>query len=187
MKYLICGLGNIGDEYANTRHNIGFWALDLLAQKSGASFSSNRHAYTTEVRYKGRNLTLIKPTTYVNLSGKAVKYWLDKEKIPIENLLVVVDDIALDIGKIRIKKSGNDGGHNGLINITETLQTNNFARLRIGIGNNFAKGYQVEYVLGKITKEEEIILLPKLEIVAEAINSFATIGIERTMNLFNNK
>ncbi len=187
MKFLICGLGNVGEEYANTRHNIGFLTLDFLAKKAEVEFSLNRHAFTTEMRYKGRILILVKPTTFMNLSGKAVKYWLEKEKIPIENLLIVVDDIALELGKIRLKKYGNDGGHNGLINITETLQTNNFARLRIGIGNNFAKGYQVDYVLGKISKEEEDIFIPKMVMAAEAIKSFATIGIDRTMNLFNNK
>lgn len=187
MKFLICGLGNIGDEYANTRHNIGFLALDVLAKQANVSFSLSRYAFTAEMRHKGRSLFLIKPTTYVNLSGKAVKYWLEKEKIPVENLLIIVDDIALDTGKIRIKKSGNDGGHNGLIHISEMLQTNDYARLRLGIGSNFAKGHQVDYVLGKITKEEEEILIPKLEMAAEAIKSFATIGIDRTMNFFNNK
>lgn len=187
MKFLICGLGNVGEEYANTRHNIGFLALDVLAKQAEVNFSLNRHAYMAEMRYKGRNLTLIKPTTYMNLSGKAIKYWLEKEKIPIENLLVIVDDIALETGVIRLKKSGSDGGHNGLINITEILQTNNFARLRIGIGNNFPKGFQVDYVLSKLTKEEEEIFDKKLPIVAEAVKSFVTIGIERTMNFFNNK
>lgn len=187
MKFLICGLGNIGSEYEDTRHNIGFLVLDALAKELNAKFETGRHAYVAEAKFKGRTLILIKPTTYMNLSGKAVKYWLDKENIPRENLLVVVDDIALETGVLRTKKSGSDGGHNGLIHITETLLTKDFARLRFGIGNDFAKGYQVNYVLGKWTRKEEEIILPKIEMAVEVIKNFTTIGIERTMNFFNNK
>ncbi len=187
LKYLICGLGNIGDEYANTRHNIGFMVLDALAKELNARFEINRHAYMAEAKFKGRTLILIKPTTYMNLSGKAVKYWLDKEKIDKDNLLVIVDDLALDTGVLRMKKSGSDGGHNGLIHITETLMTKDFTRLRFGIGKDFAKGYQVDYVLGKWSKKEEEIISPKIDMALEVVKNFCTIGVERTMNFFNNK
>ncbi len=187
LKYLICGLGNIGDEYANTRHNIGFWVLDSLAKELNIKFEIGRHAYIAEAKYKGRTLILIKPTTYMNLSGKAIKYWLDKENISKENLLVVVDDLALEPGILRMKKAGSDGGHNGLIHITETLLTKDFARLRFGIGNDFAKGYQVDYVLGKWTRKEEEVILPKVDMAVDVIKNFTTIGVERTMNFFNNK
>jgi peptidyl-tRNA hydrolase, PTH1 family len=187
VKYLICGLGNIGEEYANTRHNIGFLVLDALAKSLDVKFEMSRHAYYAEAKFKGRTLILIKPTTYMNLSGKAVKYWLDKENITKDNLLVIVDDIALDTGILRMKKSGNDGGHNGLIHITETLLTKDFARLRFGIGNDFARGYQVDYVLGKWNRKEEEIILPKIDMAVDVVKSFTTIGIERTMNFYNNK
>lgn len=187
LKYLICGLGNIGDEYANTRHNIGFWVLDSLAKELNIKFEIGRHAYIAEAKYKGRTLILIKPTTYMNLSGKAIKYWLDKQNISKENLLVVVDDLALEPGILRMKKTGSDGGHNGLIHITETLLTKDFARLRFGIGNDFAKGYQVDYVLGKWTRKEEEVILPKVDMAVDVIKNFTTIGVERTMNFFNNK
>ncbi len=185
MKYLIVGLGNIGDEYANTRHNIGFIILDALAKEAGITFHSERYASVAECKFKGRTLILIKPSTYMNLSGKAVRYWMQKEDIPIENILVVVDDVALPLGVLRMKGQGSDGGHNGLIHIIETLQSIEFPRLRVGIDNNFAKGFQVEYVLGKWTREEEKILIEKIPIAVEMIKSFATIGIERTMNFFN--
>ncbi len=187
MKYLICGLGNIGEEYANTRHNIGFWVIDALAKELDAKFEIGRHAYRAEAKFKGRTLILLKPTTYMNLSGKAIKYWLDKESIQKDHLLVVVDDLALDTGVLRMKKSGSDGGHNGLIHITETLLTKDFTRLRVGIGNDFAKGYQVDYVLGKWNKKEEEIILPKIDMAVEVIKSFTTIGVERTMNFYNKK
>ena len=187
MKYLICGLGNIGDEYAETRHNIGFMVLEFLAKNLEAKFELNRHAFKAEARYKGRTLILIKPTTYMNLSGKALKYWMDKENIPIENTLVIVDDIALNLGVLRAKKSGSDGGHNGLINIIEILKSIDFPRLRFGIGNDFAKGYQIDYVLGKWTKNETDIILPKIETALDMIKGFVTIGFDRTMNLYNNK
>lgn len=187
MKYLIVGLGNIGDEYANTRHNIGFIILDAIAKAFEVKFTLERHAFRSEAKFKGRTLVLIKPTTYMNLSGKALKYWMQKENIPIENVLIVVDDIALPTGALRLKSKGNDGGHNGLIHIIETLQTNEFPRFRIGIGNDFAKGFQVNYVLGKWTKDEEKIFMERIDIAVEMIKSFTAIGIDRTMNLFNNK
>jgi len=185
MKYLIAGLGNVGSEYEHTRHNIGFDVLDKLVKKS--EFSLERHAFRAEMRVKGRSLILIKPTTYMNLSGKAVKYWLDKEKIPVENLLVVVDDLALQAGSLRMKKNGSDGGHNGLHDIIHTLGTVDFSRLRFGIGSDFSKGRQVDYVLGQFSEEERVIIEPKIEQACEMILSFATAGIDRTMNAYNNK
>ncbi|NVO03087.1 MAG: aminoacyl-tRNA hydrolase [Bacteroidetes bacterium] len=187
MKYLIVGLGNIGDEYANTRHNIGFIILDALAKSFDVKFTLERHAFQSEAKFKGRTLIMIKPTTYMNLSGKALKYWMQKENIPIENVLIVVDDIALPTGALRLKSKGHDGGHNGLIHIIETLNSIEFPRFRIGIGNDFAKGFQVNYVLGKWTKEEESIFIERIDIAVEMIKSFTAIGIDRTMNLFNNK
>ncbi len=172
MKYLIAGLGNIGDEYADTRHNIGFNVLDALARLSGVSFQSGRYADMARMKVKNKTLVLIKPSTYMNLSGKAVRYWLETEKIPIENLLVVVDDIALPQGQLRMRMKGGDGGHNGLTSIIETLETEEFARLRVGIGNDFAKGYQTEYVLGKWTSAEEEIMIPKLLEAVEMIKAF---------------
>ncbi|MCU0370000.1 MAG: aminoacyl-tRNA hydrolase [Bacteroidales bacterium] len=172
MKYLIAGLGNIGDDYANTRHNIGFIVVDALARLSGVSFQSGRYADVARIRVKNKSLVLIKPTTYMNLSGKAVRYWLEAEKVPLENLLVVVDDIALPPGQLRLRMKGGPGGHNGLINIIETLGTEEFARLRFGIGNDFPKGYQTEYVLGQWTKAEEEPLVPKIEEAVEMIKSF---------------
>lgn len=172
MKYLIAGLGNIGDEYANTRHNIGFTVVDALARSSGISFQSGRYADTARMRIKNKSIILIKPTTYMNLSGKAVRYWLDKEKIPLENLLVVVDDIALPPGKLRLRKKGGSGGHNGLISVIEVLETDGFARLRFGIGNDFPKGYQTEYVLGRWTKAEEEIIIPRIADAIDMIKSF---------------
>ena len=172
MKYLIAGLGNIGDEYANTRHNIGFTVLDALAGLSGVSFQSGRYADVARMRIKNKSLVLIKPSTYMNLSGKAIRYWLETEKISLENLLVVVDDIALPAGQLRLRMKGGPGGHNGLISIIETLETDEFARLRFGIGNDFAKGFQTEYVLGKWTKAEEETLIPKITEAIEIIKSF---------------
>ncbi len=187
MKYLIAGLGNIGAEYSNTRHNIGFKVLDALASASNAVFSTKRYGDIAEVKHKGRIFVLLKPSTYMNLSGKAVSYWLKTEKIPIENLLVVVDDLALPIGTLRLRSKGGDGGHNGLINITEVLETQNFARLRFGIGGDFPKGSQVQYVLGEWTPEEEQMLPEKYVLAKDIILSFGTIGVERTMNFFNKK
>jgi len=186
VKYLIVGLGNVGAEYANTRHNIGFVVLDALAASlKDANFSLERHAYVTKAKFRARTLVLVKPTTYMNLSGKAVKYWLNKENIPIENLLVVVDDIALPLGILRMKARGGDGGHNGLNHIIFDLVSEAFPRLRIGIGDGFAKGRQVDYVLSQWTRSEETIMIPRVEAAVAAIKSFVTIGIGRTMNQVN--
>jgi len=187
MKYLIAGLGNIGDEYANTRHNIGFIVLDALAQELKTSFTIQRHANQAEARLKGRQLVLVKPTTYMNLSGKAVKYWLDKENIPIENFLVVVDDLDLDTGVLRLRPKGSGGTHNGMNHIIETLGHNDFARLRVGIGKDFAKGFQIDYVLGKWTKAEEKIMMEKIPLAVEMIKSFILAGTQTTMNQYNNR
>ena len=187
MKYLIIGLGNIGDEYADTRHNIGFIVADALAFSLKSAFSTDRHASVAKGSLKGRQIVIIKPSTYMNLSGKAIRYWMQKEDIPIENILIIVDDLALPSGSLRLRSKGSDGGHNGLISIIEYLESSDFARLRMGIGNDFAKGYQVEYVLSRWTKEEEKILLPAIDRSVEIIKSFILIGIERTMNLFNKK
>lgn len=187
MKYLIVGLGNVGTEYEGTRHNCGFMVVDALAKASEAQWSLDRHAYRAEVRVKGRTLVLIKPTTYMNLSGKAVRYWLDAEKVPLENLLVVVDDINLPVGTIRMKKQGSDGGHNGLKNIEELIKTSNYVRLRMGVGDNFSKGRQIDYVLGPFSEEEKAVLEPKIATAGEMIKAFATVGADRAMNLFNGK
>lgn len=185
MKYLIAGLGNIGAEYHNTRHNIGFQVLDAYAQASNLVFTQDRYAYVAHAKFKGRTLVLIKPTTYMNLSGKAINYWLQKEDIPVENMLVILDDLALPFGTIRIRKKGSDGGHNGLSHIFETLQHDNYARLRFGIGNNFSKGQQVDFVLGKWGSEENKYLPDRVKLATEAIKSFVTIGIDKTMNFCN--
>ncbi len=187
MKYLIVGLGNVGSQYQNTRHNIGFQALDAFAKASNLVFSPERYGDTTTYKYKGRVLKFVKPSTYMNLSGKAVNYWLQKEKIPITDSLIIVDDLSLPFGSIRIKPSGSSAGHNGLENISETLGTNDFPRLRFGIGSDFPKGKQVEYVLGNWSDEEIISLNARLEKIIEAIKSFSTIGLERTMNYFNGR
>lgn len=185
MKYLIAGLGNIGPEYELTRHNIGFLILDRLADEQGASFSHNKLAYTSEIKYRGRALHLIKPTTYMNLSGKAVNHYLQHHKIPKENLLVVTDDIALPYGKIRVKPKGSAGGHNGLKNIEQLTGGQNYARLRFGVGDEFHKGHQVDYVLSPFEKTELDSLVGHMDRAIEAIFSFSTIGLERTMNSFN--
>ena len=185
MKYLVAGLGNIGDEYANTRHNAGFLVVDALARLSGISFSTGRYASTCKVKVKNHELVLIKPSTYMNLSGKAVRYWLENENVQQENLLVVVDDIALLTGQIRIKLKGGDGGHNGLISIIETLGTQDFARLRFGIGSDFPKGYQVDYVLGRWTSEEEELIAPRILEAVEAVKSFVLEGPALAMTKFN--
>jgi len=187
VKFLIAGLGNIGDQYANTRHNIGFVVLDALAASLGASFLPGRYASVAKARFKGRSLVLIKPSTYMNLSGKAVRYWLETEKIPLENMLIIMDDIDLEPGVLRLKPSGSGGSHNGLNHIIEILGTTSFPRLRFGIGSDFAKGFQVEYVLGRWTRAEEELLKPRVEMAAEMIKSFVTSGIDRTMSLYNNK
>ncbi len=187
MKYLIVGLGNIGAEYANTRHNIGFKVLDALSKASNIFFEDSRHAAKAELKVKGRTFILIKPNTYMNLSGKAVGYWMQAEKIPIENLLVVVDDLALPMGQVRLRGKGSDGGHNGLKDITRVLGTNDYARLRLGIGNDFGRGKQVDYVLGEWTEGELASLALVLEKAADAVVGFGTIGLERAMNQYNTK
>jgi len=186
-KFLIAGLGNIGDEYANTRHNIGFIVLDALARDLGVTFTSSRYASMAEAKIKGRQLILIKPSTYMNLSGKAFKYWLDKENIELTNALVIADDLDLEPGVLRMRVKGSGGTHNGLNHIIETLNTQEFARLRFGIGRNFAQGFQVEYVLGRWTKEEEKALIPRVELAVEMIKSFVLQGVSRTMNEYNNR
>jgi PTH1 family peptidyl-tRNA hydrolase len=185
VKFLIAGLGNPADEYAETRHNIGFKIADALADEAGASYISDRHAYHATFRYKGKSVHLIKPTTFMNLSGKAVKYWMDKLEIPIENLLVIVDDIALPFGDLRIRTKGSDGNHNGLTSVHEALQTSEYPRMRFGIGGNFQKGHQVNYVLGTWNKEEIKLLPEKIRTAVDAVKSFITTGTERTMNLYN--
>lgn len=187
MKYLVAGLGNIGAEYANTRHNIGFKALDAFAEVSNVTFSTLRYGAISEVKIKGRSVWLLKPSTYMNMSGKAVAYWLQAERIAIENMLIIVDDISLPFGQIRIRTKGSDGGHNGLRNISEILGHNNYNRLRFGIGHDFSQGGQVDYVLDEWSSEETKILPEKLKIMHNAVVSFVTIGIERTMNIFNTK
>ena len=187
MKYLIVGLGNIGDEYADTRHNIGFTVADALALNFKSSFEVGRLASVARMSLKGRMLVVIKPTTYMNLSGKSVCYWMQKEDVTRENILVIVDDLALPLGALRLKSKGSDGGHNGLISIIETIETTEFARLRIGIGNDFAKGYQVDYVLGRWNSEETKTLIPRIEITIDLIKSFVLSGTERTMNDFNKR
>lgn len=184
-KFLIVGLGNIGSEYNDTRHNIGFDVLDALAKKYDCIFETKKLGNRTSFKYKGRTFILLKPTTYMNLSGKAVNYWLTKEKVPIENLLVICDDLNIDFGTVRLKPKGSDGGHNGLKDINAILHTQKYARFRFGIGANFGKGRQVNYVLGKWTDEESHFLPNYLQKSTELIISFATAGINRTMNAFN--
>lgn len=187
MKYLIAGLGNIGDEYQCTRHNIGFTIVDALAQAHKQSFSDKRYAFVCQYIIKGRKVIIIKPTTYMNLSGNAIRYWLNKENIPVENLLVVLDDISLPFGVLRIKAKGGDAGHNGLKSIGEILATHDFPRLRFGIGNNFTRGHQVDYVLGTWDDEEKKALPKRIATCVDMIDSFILSGIEKTMNHFNNK
>ena len=185
MKYLIAGLGNIGEEYKDTRHNIGFTLLDAMAMASNVSFKERRYGSVCEIRHKGQVLFLLKPSTYMNLSGNAVDYWLKKEKILVENLLVIVDDIALPLGSIRLRSKGSDGGHNGLAHISSILATNEYARIRIGIGNRFRKGGQIGYVLGKWDTEERKLMEERISIVIDMIKSFAFAGVELTMTAFN--
>jgi PTH1 family peptidyl-tRNA hydrolase len=187
MKYLIVGLGNIGPEYANTRHNIGFMALDYLAKKHDAIFETGRHSFVTEIKIKGRTFTLVKPTTYMNLSGKAVQHWLSTLKIPASQMLVITDDLAIPFGKLRMRGKGSAGGHNGLKHIEETLGNNEYARLRFGVEANFPKGRQVDYVLSPFSEDEQIDLSGLIEKAAEMAISFGAIGIERTMNFYNTK
>jgi PTH1 family peptidyl-tRNA hydrolase len=186
MKFLIVGLGNVGNEYAHTRHNIGFDIVMAFAQKHGGQFRSDRLAYVTDVRWKGRIFVCICPTTFMNLSGKSVKYWMDKEKIEPSNLLVVLDDLAIPLNRIRLRPGGSDAGHNGLKSIQEALNTSEYPKLRFGIGNDFPKGMQSDYVLGKWRKEEEEIVKKKIALCIEVIETFATAGIHNAMNKFNN-
>ena len=184
-KFLIIGLGNIGVEYANTRHNIGFDVVNAFVKKHGGTLAVERLAYMAEVKWKGKQFVCICPTTYMNLSGKAFKYWMDKEKIAIENTLTIVDDLALPIEKLRLRPSGTDAGHNGLKDIQSTLGTDNYPKLRFGIGNNYAKGMQVEFVLSKWLNKEIPLIDIKIQLCVDAIENFATKGIELTMNDVN--
>jgi len=187
VKYLIAGLGNSGPVYKNTRHNIGFQILDALAEASNISFNDKRYGFVTEYKFKSRSFILLKPSTYMNLSGRAVNYWMQKENIPIDNLLVLVDDIALPFGTLRVRAKGGAGGHNGLENINQVLGRNDYARLRFGVGDDFHKGFQADYVLSDWDKQEEKELPFKKDDCIEIIKSFGTIGTERTMNFFNKR
>ena len=187
MKYLIVGLGNIGEEYRNTRHNIGFMVLDAFAKASNIVFSDNRYGAIANMSLKGRQLILLKPSTYMNLSGNAVRYWMQQEKIPLENVLIVVDDLALPLGTLRLKGKGSDAGHNGLKHIAATLGTQNYSRLRFGIGNDFPKGGQIDFVLGHFDDEAWKVLPERIELASEIIKSFCLAGLNITMNQYNNK
>ncbi len=187
MKYLIVGLGNIGDEYRDTRHNIGFNVLDAFAKASNIVFKDGRYGATADLSLKGRQLVLLKPSTYMNLSGNAVRYWMQQEKVPLENVLIVVDDLALPFGALRLKPKGSDAGHNGLKHIAAKLGTENYARLRFGIGNNFPKGAQIDYVLGHFSEEEKQQMGERIDTACEIIKSFCLAGIAITMNQFNKK
>jgi PTH1 family peptidyl-tRNA hydrolase len=186
-KFLIAGLGNIGAEYASTRHNIGFMILDYLASQESLSFTTARYGAVAEYRFKGKHFFMLKPNTFMNLSGKAVKFWLDKENIPLENLLVITDDLNLPFGSIRIKPKGSDGGHNGLKSIQQILGTQNYPRLRFGISDEFKKGQQVNYVLGKWDENEWSKLPERLTLCSEVIKSFGAAGLDNTMTAFNGK
>lgn len=186
MKYLVVGLGNVGNEYAHTRHNIGFDVVYAFITKHGGQLRQDRLAYVAEVKIKGRTVVCICPTTFMNLSGKAVKYWMDKEKVDLQNVLVIVDDLALPLNKLRLRPGGSDAGHNGLKSIQETLGTTEYPKLRFGIGNNYPKGRQSEFVLGKWLKEEEPLVKLKIDKCVEVIESFSTIGISFIMSKINN-
>jgi PTH1 family peptidyl-tRNA hydrolase len=186
MKFLIAGLGNIGNEYAHTRHNIGFDIVHAFVTKHSSQLKTDRLAYKAEVRWKGRVFICICPTTYMNLSGKAVKYWIDKENVDLSNVLVIIDDMALPLNKLRLRPAGSDAGHNGLKSVQESLGTSQYPRLRFGIGNEFSKGMQTDFVLGKWNKEEEPLVKLKMEKSVETIEDFSTIGITLTMTKINN-
>ncbi|PKP20352.1 MAG: aminoacyl-tRNA hydrolase [Bacteroidetes bacterium HGW-Bacteroidetes-20] len=186
-KYLIIGLGNAENEYSGTRHNIGFEVVAALAKKLEVAFKQDRFAYVAKAKFKGRTLVLIMPTTYMNLSGKAVKYWMDAESVTSENIMVISDDLDLPVAQIRIRPKGGGGSHNGLNHIIEVLGHGNYPRLRFGIGKNFPQGYQSDYVLGKFTLEERALVDPAIEKATEICKSFATAGLQRTMNQFNQK
>lgn len=185
-KFMIVGLGNVGAEYANTRHNIGFDVVNTFVLKHGGSFRTDRLAFVADVRWKGKQIVCICPTTFMNLSGKAFRYWMDKEKVPLQNTLTIVDDLALPLEKLRIRAAGSPAGHNGLKDIQEVIGTDQYPKLRFGIGNNYPKGMQADFVLGKWTKAEEPLVSLKIEKSVEAIEQFISIGIERTMSHYNN-
>lgn len=185
MNYLIAGLGNIGKEYELTRHNVGFEVADMLAREFNTSFEIDRHAFVARFRHKARNICLLKPTTYMNLSGKAVSHWMKTEKVPLENILVVTDDLAIPFGKLRMRAKGSPAGHNGLKSIDELLQTQQYARLRFGIGDSFPKGRQVDYVLGRFSAEEQAGLDMLLRRAADMCLSFVSVGVNLTMNQYN--
>ncbi|CAN5457032.1 aminoacyl-tRNA hydrolase [soil metagenome] len=187
MKFLIAGLGNIGAEYVHTRHNIGFDVVDTIAREAGVSFTSGKKAWMAEVRHKGRTLVLIKPTTYMNLSGEAVRFWLGELKIPKENLLVIADDLALPYGTLRMRPAGSAAGHNGITSLIECLGNDQFARLRFGIGSDFPKGRQVDFVLGHWSSEEAKQLQERINVAGDMVKSFCSIGLQPTMNAYNNK
>lgn len=187
MNFLIVGLGNIGDEYARTRHNIGFKILDALAGASNITFEDKRYGFVSTLKVKNQTLTLLKPSTYMNLSGNAVRYWMNEKKIPLERLLVVVDDLALPFGQLRLKPNGSEAGHNGLKHITSVLGTQQYARLRFGIGNDFPRGGQIDYVLGEFGEADLLAMPERLALAAEAVKTFCLSGIQVAMNQYNNK
>lgn len=187
MNFLIVGLGNIGSEYAQTRHNIGFRVLDALAKASNLVFEDKQYGAVTTLKVKNQTLTLLKPSTYMNLSGNAVRYWMNEKKIPLENILVVVDDLSLPFGQLRMRPGGSEAGHNGLKHISSVLGTQQYARLRFGIGNDFPRGGQVDFVLGEFTDEDLKTMDERLELAGEMVKSFALSGIQFTMNHFNKK
>ena len=187
MNYLIVGLGNIGVEYANTRHNMGFMVLDAWAQASNIVFESGRYGSTAVISFKGRKFHLLKPSTYMNLSGKAVRYWMNELKIPVENLIVISDDLNIPFGTLRMRKNGSAGGHNGLTNITELIGTQDYARIRVGIGNDFGRGQQVDFVLGALSDEEKEQMPDICKRVIDGVKAFATIGPDRAMNTVNTR
>ncbi len=187
MKYLIAGLGNIGFEYQDTRHNIGFMVLDALVKASNLVFTDQRYGAVAEMKLKNKQLVLLKPSTFMNLSGNAIRYWLQKENIPIENLLVVLDDLALPFGTLRLKTKGSDAGHNGLKHIQEILGTQQYNRLRFGIGSDYPKGTQINYVLGSFSEEEEKTLSQRIEVAGDIIKTYCLAGVQNAMNQYNNK
>lgn len=187
MKYLVVGLGNPGKEYEETRHNIGFKVVDELARELGATFSLDKAAFRAEAKFKGRTIVLIKPITFMNLSGKAVNYWMQAEKIDLKSLLVITDDIALPFGKLRMKGKGSDGGHNGLKDIQAVLKTVDYTRLRFGVGNDFSKGRQADYVLGEWSKDEQLALPERIQTATEFVKSFSFVGLDMTMTAWNGR
>jgi len=187
MKYLIVGLGNIGSEYFGTRHNIGFRIVNALVDEAGTAFSEERYGAVARVRLKNKELIVLKPNTFMNLSGHAVRYWLQKENIPLENLLIIVDDLALPFGTLRLKPKGSDAGHNGLKSIQELIGTQQYNRLRFGIGSDFSRGRQIDYVLGQFASEELILMPEKVKLALKIVRSFCLAGVQTTMNQYNNK